>query len=377
LKYEPADIFFIAGEASGDLQASLLAGSVRNLRPQLKLAAIGSDRLRAAGVPLAYDSSDLASIGPLSVIPRIPLLYGMMRRFVAAMRERPSRLLVPVDLGAVNLRVISRLRSGGYARPIVYYFPPGAWLDDARQARKVAELTLPLTPFAHQRDFYQRLALPVVYFGHPLVSVIPARTSQPLCSKPRIVVLPGSRREEVGRHIPVLARAAREVGRLTCGSFLAVAASEKRAAQIRSQWARFGGPPELAISREGTTHALHCADLAWVASGTAVLEAALVEVPQIAFYRLSRSQYRIGVRRHAHLLRAITLPNLVLGRTIVPELVQDAFTASGLVKETLLLLERDDERTRQIEAYGELRNALGPPDALARIADFVVGQLEI
>jgi len=377
LRYEPADLFFIAGEASGDLQASLLARAARDMRPGVRMAAVGGDRLRTAGVPIVYDSSELASIGPISVLPRIPLLYGILRWLDVVMRRRPSRLLVPVDAGAFNVRLIKRLRAAGYRGPIVYYFPPGAWLDNPEQARAVGGAATALTPFAHQRDFYRSLGLPIEFFGHPLVSVITQRPPQPLSPTPLIAVLPGSRREEVARHLGVLAKAARDLRLHLRANYVAVAASDKREKQIRESWARSGGPSDMAISREDASTVLARADLAWAASGTAVLEAALVGVPQIAFYVVSPAQYRVAQRRlPKELLWAITLPNLVLQRRIVPELLQHDFTPARLVEETLKLLDQEMQRDRMRADYDELRRALGPPDSLQRITDFVVDRLQ-
>lgn len=377
MKYEPADIVFVAGEASGDLQASLLAAAARALRPGLAISGIGGERLRAAGATVFFDSPDLASIGPLSILPKIPMLYALMRSLDAALRKRPPRLLVPVDAGAFNLRLARLLRRGGYRGPIVYHFPPGAWLDNLEQARAVAELTLPLTPFAHQRDFYARHGLRAAYFGHPLVSVIPPRSGALTSDPPLVCVLPGSRREEVARHVPILAQAARDVERSLRASFVCVAASDNRGEQIRSAWDRSGGPGSMTIARQGTVSALQTATLAWIASGTAVLEAALVRVPQIAFYALSPAQWRIASRRlPPALLKNVALPNLVMQREIIPELLQDELTAKNLTKLTLALLEREALARAQLEGYDELRAALGPPDALERMARFALEQFE-
>jgi len=373
----PVDVFFVAGEASGDLQAALAVRAMRAMRPELHAAGCGGDRLRSAGAHVVYDTSELASIGPISIIPRIPLLYGILRWLDATLRKRPPRVLVPVDAGAFNLRLIARMRGAGYRGPIVYYFPPGAWLDDERQARAVAASAMALTPFERQRDFYRRLGLPVAYFGHPLVSAIAPRPPRPLRAAPLIAVLPGSRREETARHLPVLASAAAGIERDTSAAFVAVAASAKRADQIRALWARCGGPPGLTITREDASAALRGADLAWVASGTAVLEAALVGVPQVMFYVVSIAQYRIAQRRlPAQLLRSIALPNLVMQRRIVPELLQEDFTPARLTEETMRLLDHDVERERMQEGYGELRAALGPPDALERNAAFILDQMQ-
>ena len=379
MRYEPADIFFVAGEASGDLQASLGATAARGLRPALRTGAIGGARLRASGAAIAYDSSELASIGPISVLPRIPLLYYILRRLERSLRRRPSRLVVPVDAGAFNLRLIALLRHAGYGGTIVYYFPPGAWLDSPAQARAVAAGALALTPFRHQRDFYARLGLRSEWFGHPLASVIASRGAHAPASgaRPLVAVLPGSRREEVMRHLPTLARAARELDAAGAASFVLVAASDSRAAQIRRSWERLGGPSGAAVSCEEATDVLGRSDLAWIASGTATLEAALTGVPQIVFYEVSAAQYRVAQRRlPKELLHHIGLPNLVVGREIVPEFVQAEFTAGHLVRETSRLLGDDAARADMLADYAQLRHELGPPDALARIAAFVLERME-
>jgi lipid-A-disaccharide synthase len=375
LKYEPADLFFAAGEASGDLEASLLAAQAKLISGSLSVSALGGERLKAAGARLLYDTTELASIGPLAIIPKIPKLYFLLHGLDRDMRKRPPGVFIPVDAGAFNLRLARLLRQGGYANPIVYYFPPGAWLDNPEQARAVANLTLPLTPFAHQRDFYKAQGLRVEYFGHPLVSVISPRAGKTTGERATIAVLPGSRREEVARHVPVLARAAAKLTRAASVSFYAVAASDARARQIRMLWAGLGGP-EMLVTRENVADALAAADVAWIASGTAVLEAALVKVPQVTFYMLSRAQRRIAARvLPKHLQTRIALPNLVLDRDVVPELLQDDFTPDNLRDHTLALLGNQELRHRQLASFDEFRAALGPPNALERIATFVVEQL--
>ena len=376
MKYEPADIFFIAGEASGDLQASLLTGALQKLRPQVSVGAVGGDALAAAGARIAYHAPELASIGPISVIPLLPLLYTIYFWLDRSLKARPPALLAPVDAGGFNIPLIRRLRRGGYRGRILYYIPPGAWVDNPRQARAVAANALALTPFAHQRDFYRGLGLPIEYFGHPLVSVIASRAQPSRAGAPHIALMPGSRREEVVRHLPVLLEAAREIERRSGARFSIVASSDSRARQIRALLQHTRGPDALEVARSAATQALQPVTLAWVASGTAVLEAALLGVPQIAFYTISAAQYRLAQRKvPEHLLHTITLPNLVLGRRIVPELLQHDFTVQNLIAETMRFLEQEDIVREQLAGYAALRSSLGPPDSLQRIAAFVAHYL--
>jgi lipid-A-disaccharide synthase len=383
----PVDIFMSAGEASGDFQAALLLRALRAVHPSIACAAIGSDRLRAAGATIATDSTEWASIGPVSAIAKIPGLYLTMRRTDAALRHDPPRVVLPIDFGAFNLRLLDQMRRSGYKGEIIYYFPPGAWLDSEPQARAVARFATPLTAFTRQRDFYHRLGLRCEYFGHPLVSAIQPRAAQAPSwpaslglsaqSGPRIVIFPGSRREEVARMLPIVASAARELASAPA-SFVIAGSSARRAVQIADVWRRSGsGEPPVIAQGDAIAEAVNSADLAWVASGTAVLETALRAVPQVAFYSISPAQYRIAQRRIPQFVRGpLTLPNLLLGRTFVPELLQADLTPQRLLAQTRTLLEDDAAREAQLQGYAELRAALGPPDALDQIARFVAAGME-
>jgi lipid-A-disaccharide synthase len=375
-----ADVFLVAGEASGDLQASLLSRAMRAIKPALTIAGVGGERMRAAGVDVELDSvgAEWASLGPISAFFKIPWLLTVMLGLAERIRARRPRLLVCVDFGAFNLRMLEWLRFTGYRGAALYYFPPGAWLDNAEQARKVARVATVLTPFAHQRDFYRSLGLAADFVGHPLVEAIARRDERPRRARPRIAVLPGSRRDEVAMMLPVLAQAASRASVLWGAHFAVVAASEARAAQITSLWAAAGGPAGIDVVRSDAADAVLDADLAWTASGTAVLESALRGVPQVAFYRLTDALYRIAQRRVPHIVRGpITLPNLIAGRAVVPELLQYDFTPERLLEESRALLDDAGAAAAQANGYEEVRALLGPPDSLQRIAAHAAGLLDV
>jgi lipid-A-disaccharide synthase len=372
------DVFIVAGEASGDLQASLLSRAMRALRPSLSIAGVGGDRMRGAGVDVELDSvsAEWASIGPISAYLKIPWLLAVMLRLAERIRARPPRLLVCVDFGAFNLRMLEWLRFTGYRGAALYYFPPGAWLDNADQARKVARVANVLTPFAHQRDFYASLALQAAFVGHPLVQAIAPRPPRPRSGRLHVAVLPGSRRDEVAVMLPVLAQAADRASAQLDARFTIVAASDARAKQIATLWVGSGGPSGAEIVRCDATDAMRDADLAWTASGTAVLEGALCGVPQVSFYKLTDALYRIAQRRVPHIVRGpVTLPNLVAGRRVVPELLQYDLTPERLIEESRTLLD-DAGASAQAKGYQEVRALLGPADALERIAAHAVGLVD-
>ena len=373
-----ADVFLIAGEASGDLQASLLIKAMRAIRPELTVAGVGGERMRSAGVDIVLDSvgAEWASMGHISAFLKIPWLLVVMLGLAERIRARPPRLLIFVDFGAFNLRMLEWLRFTGYRGRALYYFPPGAWLDNADQARKVARVADVLTPFAHQRDFYASLGLQATFLGHPLVEAIAPRPLRARSGHPKIAVLPGSRRDEVSVMLPVLAQAADRARALFGAQCTIVAASDARAKQIAMLWAASGGPAGAEIVRRDATEAMRDADLAWTASGTAVLEGALCGVPQVAFYKLTDALYRIAQRRVPHIVRGpVTLPNLIAGRRVVPELLQYDFTPERLLEESTTLLD-DAGAAAQANGYREVRALLGPPDSLERIAAHAAGMID-
>jgi len=361
-------VFFSTGEASGELLACDLLGAMRAHGATIDAEGIGDERLERAGVVLWQRTRGWASLGPIDALKKIPRLLAVMWRTALRLRRRPPDLVVLVDFGAFNLRLAKTLRRLGSRVPIVYYFPPAAWLDDAKRARVVAAVSRALTAFTHQRDFYAGLGLPIGYVGHPLVSTVPARAPRPPAPAGggTIALLPGSRRGEIARHTPLLldafalVRAQRPAvrGVLVAIDDDAVRAFE-HALSLRST-------QDVRIVRSARD-ALVEADAAAVASGTAVLEAALIGVPSLALYVLSEAQAKIA--RRVYKGRYITLPNLILDAPAVPELLQEAATPDALAAALLALL---DQPVAQLAAFADLRARLGPPDSLARCAEFVL-----
>jgi lipid-A-disaccharide synthase len=349
------------------MSAAALGEALRRVVPGVTLEGIGASRMRAAGFTIFEETRGWASMGPLEAIGKIPRLFVVHVRAARRLCARPVDLVVLVDFGAFNLRLAKLLRKWRYAGPIVYFFPPGAWLDNPRQAAEVAAATRALTPFAHQRDFYRSLGLPVEYFGHPLVSIVEARS--PLPAAPAdggtVALLPGSRRSEVMRHMPLLLAACRLVRAQRPRATFVIGASDDDAESIvRGRLAAFADLPVEIV--HGARDALDRADAAFVASGTAVLEAALREVPCVALYVTSPAQAKIG--RRIYRGRFITLPNILLERELVPEFLQDDATPERLAAAIAPLLA--DSRA-QLAGMREVRATLGPPDALARCAAFV------
>jgi lipid-A-disaccharide synthase len=278
-------------------------------------------------------------------------------------------LVILVDFGAFNIRLAKRLRAIGYRAPILDVFPPATWLDREKTARDVARVVTPLTAFAHQRDFYRSLGLPIAYFGHPLAGQYPLRPPReaPPSSGGTVALLPGSRGGELRYHIPRLFgafKALRERRPQLRG--VAGAADARAEEQLRAAAQREGIASAVQIVR-GTRDAIAQADAAWVASGTAVLECALSGVPAVALYVIA--PILVKHARRVYTGRFMTLPNLVLDRAVVPEFQQDDATPENLARAMDAVL---SDPLAQYREFEHLHDVLGPPDALEQCAQYAV-----
>ncbi len=363
----PRRIFFSTGEPSGEFAALALGEAMRAADPALRFSGIGAEGMRAAGWELYADHTGWASLGPLAAIPRIPKLLREMWKCARDLAAAPPDLVVLVDFGAFNVRLAKELRDKyRYVGPILYLFPPGAWLDDPGPARAVAARAFPLTGFAHQEAFYHSLNLPIAFFGHPLAPRIASRPQRiaPPSDGGTLALLPGSRRDEIARLAPRLREALALVRRTRPRVRARVGASDAAARTLLEKVFRDVEGTEIV---DGLQTAIRDADAAWVASGTAVLETTLSNVPTIALYAITPL-----LAAHARRLMRrpyITLPNLILDREAIPELLQERATPAELAAAMERILRAPEEWYRSVDA---LRDALGPADALDRCARYAL-----
>ena len=348
--------------------AVYLAEAIRKIDPDAQFEGIGGERMRQAGFTIWRNHKGWASLGPLAALPRIPpLLIAGLQTTYHLLKTQPD-LIVLVDFGGFNLRLAQWLRHNGYRKPILDLFPPGTWLDNAEKARNVAAVAYPVTAFEHQYDFYRGLGCRVEYFGHPLASRYAMRPLRdpPPADGGTVAMLPGSRAGELRRHLPVMGATLRTLQRRRPSLRGVFGAADDRAERtIRSAIAR-DQLRNAGVAR-GVAAAVGDADAAIVASGTAVLESALLGIPAVAVYVIPRVLIRYGHRMIKH--RFITLPNLVLGREVVPELLQERATPPALANAIESLM---SDPAPQYEEFLQLRAALGPADALERAARYAV-----
>lgn len=346
----------------------MLAAAIAELEPQARFEGSGDARMAAAGIRLRARTGGLAVIGPLAALPLMPRYIAMMLKVLWLLRRDPPDVLVLIDFGAFHLRLARLLRFIGYRGPILYAFPPGAWLHRPKTAKKVAGACEVIVPFEGQAQAYARTGLACHALGHPLAAAIAARPPRPAAPADGGVValLPGSRRQELQHMLPPMIAAIDIIRRTRPEATARIVLSDPRYVDFAQTLV--AGRPGFSITVEGRT-ALHDVDAALVKSGTIVLECALLEVPTAAMYIVSPQL--AWVVRNVFKFRSgfVTLPNLIAGREIVRERLQEAAVPSALAADLDELLAWPG---RQLEGYREVRTALGDDRVLTRWAELAV-----
>jgi lipid-A-disaccharide synthase len=378
-------IMLSAGEVSGDLHGSTLCRSIHALRPDVRLVGMGGSRMAGAGMDVLVDPTREAVVGTSEALGRIPALYGAYRTLVRRLREDEPRALVVIDFPEFNLLLARQARRAGV--PVLYFIPPQVWAwrqGRIRQMARRVSRVLAVLPF--ERDLYESAGVPVEFVGHPLLDVLPldlgrdeARRRLGLDPSEVVVgLLPGSRREEVARLLPAMLGAARRLA--SAGDarrfVLALAPTIDRDAVSRqigpSDSAR---APRVDLVEGRTYEVMAAADVNIIASGTATLEAALLGVPMVICYRVSRITE--GFVRMLVRVPWAGLPNIVAGRAIVPEILQDEVSPERLAAEASKLLKDPLASTAQRAAFKDLRASLGEPGVAPRAAAAVLHEARL
>jgi lipid-A-disaccharide synthase len=359
------------GEASGDLYAGALARELLAQDPSCRITGFGGDRLRGAGAVLTGDYHGLAVTGLTEALRVLPRSLRLYRRLVAQARAERPDVFVAIDFPDFNFRLGAAIHRLGI--PVVYYISPQLWAWRSGRMRVMQRfVSKVLVIFPFERPLYEHAGLSVEFVGHPLVDLI--RVTEPRNdflrglglepARPTIALLPGSRRNELRGTGGVLASAARLVASRVHGAQFVVA----RAPHLEDAlFAPFdeSGPP-LAVIEGRTDDVLNASDVVVTASGTATVQTALHERPMVIVYRLSPITYRLG--RPFVRVNTFGMANLVAGRTVVPELIQDAFTAERVADETVRFLTDTRAAAETRAALREVRQKLGEPGASARAA---------
>ncbi len=363
------------GEPSGDLYAGALAVEIRRRQPDAAIFGLGGQRLMAGGGELLADYRGLSVTGLVEAIRVLPKSLSTFNRLVDAARTEKPNALVLIDFPDFNFRLAAAIRKLGV--PIIYYISPQLWAwrqSRMRVMKRLVDRVLVIFPFEEQ--IYRDAGVPVQFVGHPLVDL--ARAQEPKDTflreigldpqRPIVALLPGSRPNEVERLLPIIRDGVAKIAaQLPRAQFvIARAPSLDDRLFSRTKWS--GARPVEVLAR--TDDVLAISDVAITASGTATVQAALHGRPMVVVYRLSPLTYRLG--RRFLLVEHVAMVNLIAGRRIVPELIQDDCTADNIAAETLALLTNRERAEETRRGLAEVCAKLGGPGASGRAADVVL-----
>jgi lipid-A-disaccharide synthase len=373
-------VMIVAGEISGDMHAAALVRAIRERAPDLEFFGIGGPRMRAAGVSTAYDVHDMAVVGLTEVLRRFGFFRRVLRQMCREARDRRPAAVILVDYPGFNLRLADRAHALGLKT--IYYVCPQVWAwHRGRIPRMARVLDRMVTIFPFEGDCFAGTSLKVDYVGHPLVDE--ARTSLreppadlPWNGNPRVALLPGSRVQEVERILPrMLGAVALVRSRHPRASSIVACPSDEVEAVVRRMLSRADGEPGAMprVVTGRTRHVLRQASAALVASGTATIEASLMRCPMVVTYRMRPVSYRLA--RRLVRIRDIAMVNIVAGRRICSELVQDAGTPEALAAALQPLLLDTPDRARMLEELDRVNRLLGAGGAAERAANVVLDEL--
>ena len=370
-------ILLSAGEASGDLHAAALTKAILALEPTAEIYGMGGEAMRAAGGEVVFDIKDHGVMGIVEVIRKLPQLYKLKKDFRKLMQDRRPDCFVTIDYPDFNMRIASMAKEMGI--PIVAYIAPSAWVWRKGRARDVAKLVNKVASiFPFEYDLYKAAGADVEFVGHPLVDIVKLHISETAAKAkagkrdghPLILLLPGSRIKEIKNMLPPMLKALKIIKAKNPGvDFVVPRASTIPLGMLKELIAVAG--VEVHIVEGDTYDIMSVADVALATSGTVTLEAALCGLPSVICYKTSA--ITVAIARCLVRIPHIGLPNIVAGRQILPELIQEEMTPDNMAKEVLNFLE-PSEHARIRKELKDVVKKLGKSGAVERVAKLILKQ---
>lgn len=377
----PFRLAIVAGEASGDALALRFVASLRERlgERELVMAGVGGQGLIDVGLSPLFPQADIAVMGFGPVVARLPLLLRRMEDAARGVAAFAPDLLLTIDAPDFSLRVAKKLRRRAPSIPIVHWVCPSVWAWRSGRAKRMAphvDRILALLPF--EPAALARLHGPeTVYVGHPLMERLGEMRPNAIeaaqradADNPLVLILPGSRRSEINHLLPVFGEAIARVASALPGARFVLPAVPHLAALIGDMTAQWPVPPEIVMGEAAKLAAFRSARGALAASGTVTLELALAQVPTVAAYR--GASWEAALARRLIKLPSVILPNLILGRSIVPEFIQDTATADALASHLTAALAEGAARESQLAGFAEVETimaAAGPSPAAKAVAE--------
>ncbi len=365
--------FLIAGERSGDLHGGNLVKALRQEDAEANCRGFGGNYMAEAGMQVLVNYEQMAFMGFAEVVRNLPAILGLFRKCKEEIIKFRPDVIILIDYAGFNLRMAKWAKQQGFK--VFYYISPKLWAWNQKRALKIKKYVdrmFVIMPF--EQDFYAKWGMEVDFVGNPLLDSIRAFKPDPqfrehnqLPKKPIIALLPGSRKQEVSSLLEVML----PVSQAFPEHIFVVAGLTSLPAALYANAEKFRN---VKVVYDQTYELLSHATAAVVASGTATLETALFEVPQVVCYKTSWATYQIAKR--IIMVKYISLVNLVADEGLVPELIQHAFTVESLQPALEQILPGGTQRELQLRGYRKLKAGMGEEAASEKTARHMVGYLK-
>jgi len=368
-------LLIIAGEASGDLHAGHLVKALKSINPHLEVFGIGGRRMKEEGVEIIYDIVELAVVGFVEVIRHLGTFKKILKKLLALLETKRPDAIILVDYPGFNLRFAKYVKEKGI--PVIYYISPQVWAwgkDRVTEIKKCVDKMIVI--FGFEEEFYKDAGVKASFVGHPFLDIV-----KPLWKKEetikhlhlnhhsvKIALLPGSREKEVERHLPAMLRSCEKIkASLPDAEFILSRRKELDKSIYNKIISSSKIKPHSLEARP--YEIMDVSNLVIVSSGSATLEAAIMQRPMVIIYKTSIITWLLAKKMIK--IPDIGLVNVVAGKRIVPELVQFQMNAQNIADESLVIL-KDKKRQEDIkESLGKVRESLGEKGATERAAHII------
>ncbi len=373
-------IMIVCGEASGDIHGAALVQAMQAARTNLFFSGMGGSELADAGVELLFDAARISVVGITEVISHLGDIFAARKILIQQMKKNPPALLILIDFPDFNLWLAAKARKLGIR--IFYYISPQIWAwrkGRAKKIDKIAERIGVILPF--EKDFYRQYGIEVDFVGHPLMDTVKQTMSRQefrqLHEIPTdnlvIGLLPGSRKKEIHNLLPDFLAAAELIHqeqvkkKRACTFLLPLASTVSLALLKENGLEKYQNKLDLRVLKENRFDLMNSCDAVVAASGTVTLELSILSIPTVVAYRVSPHTYRLG-RLLVHNIEFFSLVNLIGGRHIIPELLQNEVTPKQIATEIFNLIPGGNKRDAVILGLDEVHRKLGHPGTSKRAA---------
>jgi len=370
----------VAGEASGDLHGSHLVKEMLSLDPTLQFYGVGGKKMKNEGVELIADSKEMAVVGITEVLLKLKRIYQIYRKLKNSLTSNSPSLVILIDYPDFNLRFAREAKKKNI--PIVYYISPQVWAWRKGRIKKIGRLIKKMIViFPFEKKIYEEAQIDVDFVGHPLLDAIRSQFSREEAFQQfslssgvtTIGLLPGSRMNEVKRHLPPMIKAIPLISKqINPVQFIIPVAPGLDLGEVQNL---VGSKREnIRVVENNIYDVMRISDVVIVASGTATIEAAIMGTPMIVVYRVSPLTYLLG--KMLIKVKNIGMVNIIAGKTVVPELIQKDVTPEKITSAVVQILENPSKQEEIKKELNSLKEKIGKSGASFRAAQIIISLLQ-